>query len=213
MKVILVGATTICGKISPVGHGSLLDRRRLEDIRDKTHASIMGANTLRLENPEMRGTNGTLPPERIRSIISQSGSVPIKGKKLFKHGPKPVVFTSRKNIFTVQGKIKDKAQVTSLPQGPYGLSLQAAINFLAEKGVESLLIEGGAQLNYSALAQGLVDEILLTIMPFISGEQNGPAFADGPKYLGNPFLELELLSCESVSTGEVFLHYRTKKTE
>ena len=211
MRVILVGATTICGKISPAGYGSLLDRRRLEDIRDKTHASIMGANTLRLENPEMRGTNGTLQPDRIRSIISQCGSIPIEGKKLFRHGPQPIVFTSRENFSAVQGKIKDKAQVVSLPQGPYGLSLPAATDFLAEKGVESLLIEGGAKLNYSALAQGVVDEILLTIIPFISGEQNGPAFADGPKYLGNPFLELELLSCESVSTGEVFLHYRTKR--
>lgn len=211
MKVILVGATTICGKISPSGYGSLLDRSRLEDIRDKTHASIMGANTLRLENPEMRGTNGNLSPDRIRSIISQSGSIPMEGKKLFRHGPKPIIFTSRENIFAVQGKMKSKALVTSLPQGPYGLSLQAAIDFLAEKGVESLLIEGGAKLNYSALAQGLVDEIMLTIIPFISGEQNRPAFADGPQFLGDPFLELELLSSEHVSTGEVFLQYRTKR--
>jgi riboflavin biosynthesis pyrimidine reductase len=211
VKVILVGATTICGRISPVGHGSLLDRRRLEDIRDKTHASIMGANTLRIEDPEMRGTNGTLPPGRIRAIISQSGSIPIVGKKLFQHGPKPVVFTSRENIFAVQGKIKGKAQVASLPQGSYGLSLHAVIDFLAEKGVESLLIEGGAKLNYSALAQGLVDEIMLTIIPFISGDHNSPAFADGLKCLGDPFLEFELLSCEPVSTGELFLHYRNKK--
>ena len=213
MKVTLVGATTICGRISPVGHGSLLDRRRLEEIRDKTHASIMGANTLRLENPEMRGTNGTLPPDRIRSIISQSGSIPIEGKKLFNNGPRPVVFTSKENIFAVQGKLKSKAQVISLPEGPGGLSLQAAMDFLAERGVESLLIEGGAQLNYSALAQGLVDEILLTVMPFISGDKNAPAFSDGPKCLGDPFLEFELLSCEPVSTGELFLHYRNKKSE
>ena len=211
MKVILVGATTICGRISPVGHGSLLDRRRLEEQRDKTHASIMGANTLRVENPEMRGTNGVLSADRIRSIISQSGSVPTEGKKLFKHGPKPVVFTSKDNSLLLQDKLQGKAQVISLPHGPNGLSLKAAIDFLAEKGVESLLIEGGAQLNYSALAQGLVDEILLTFMPFISGKQNEPAFADGPKYLGDPFLEFELLSCEPVSTGEVFLHYRTKR--
>ena len=210
MKVILVGATTICGKISPVGYGSLLDRRRLEEIRDKTDASIMGANTLRVEDPEMRGTNGTLPPDRIRSIISQSGSIPIEDKKLFKHGPKPLVFTAKDNIFAAQGKLKKKAQVISLPEGPHGLSLQAAVGFLSEKGVESLLIEGGANLNYSALAQDIVDEILLTIMPFISGDQKAPAFADGPKCLGDPFLEFELLSSEQVSTGELFLHYRKK---
>ena len=213
MKVILVSATTICGRISPAGHGSLLDRRRLEEVRDKTHASIMGANTLRVENPEMRGTNGTLPPDRIRSIISRSGSIPIDGKKLFNHGPRPVVFTSKENIFAVQGKLKSKAQVISLPAGPDGLSLQAAIDFMAERGVESLLIEGGARLNYSALAQGLVDEILLTVMPFISGDKNAPSFSDGPKCLGDPFLEFELLSCQPVSTGELFLHYRNMVSE
>jgi riboflavin biosynthesis pyrimidine reductase len=211
VKVILVGATTICGRITPAGHGSLLDRRRLEEVRDKTHASIMGANTLRLENPEMRGTNGILPSDRIRSVISQSGSIPIEGKKLFRHGPKPVVFTAKDKTLAVLGKLKGKAQVISLPEGPNGLSLQAAINFLAEKGVESVLIEGGAKLNYSALAQGLVDEIMLTIMPFISGKHDGPAFVDGPRYLGDPFLEFELLSCETVSTGELFLHYSSKE--
>ena len=134
MKVILVGATTICGRISPAGYGSLLDRRRLEEARDKTQASIMGANTLRTENPEMRGTNGTLSQDRIRAIISRSGSIPVRDKKLFDHGPKPVVFTAGDNLFTLQGKLKGKAQVVSLPEGGHGLSLQAALDFFAEQG-------------------------------------------------------------------------------
>jgi riboflavin biosynthesis pyrimidine reductase len=195
VKVILVGATTICGKISPAGYGSLLDRRRLEELRDKTHASLMGANTLRVEDPEMRGTDGTLPSDRVRSIISESGSVPLEGKKLFTHGPMPFVFTSEENVFALQGRLKDRARVISLPKGARGLSLEAAIDYLAGEGVESLLIEGGAKLNYSALAQGIVDEIMLTVIPFISGDHNGSAFADGAGSLGEPFLELELLAC------------------
>ena len=211
MKVILVGAATICGKISPAGYGSLLDRRRLEEARDKTQASIMGANTLRTENPEMRGTNGSLRPDRIRSVISRSGVIPVEGKKLFMHGPKPVVFTSADNTAVVRKKIKDKARVVALPESPKGLSLEAALDFFKENQVESLLIEGGARLNYSALAQGVVDEIFLTIMPFVSGDRNASAFAEGPESLGDPFLEFELISCEPVSTGELFLHYRNKK--
>ncbi len=194
-----------------MGYGSLLDRRRLEETRDKTQASIMGANTLRIENPEMRGTNSTLAPDRIRAIISRSGLIPVTDKKLFNHGPKPVVFTAEDNIFRLQGKLKGKAQVVSLPEGPHGLSLQAALDFFADRGVESVLIEGGSQLNYAALAEGVVDEILLTIMPFVSGEHGTSAFADGPKHLGDPFLELELLSSEPVLSGELFLHYRVKR--
>jgi len=213
MKVTLVGATTICGRISPAGYGSLLDRRRLEETRDKTGASIMGANTLRTENPEMRGAKGTFTPGRMRAIISRSGLIPLIDKKLFKHGPQPFVFTGENNVFALQNKLAGKAHVVSLPQGPYGLSLQAALDFFAVRGVESVLIEGGAQLNYAALAEGVVDEILLTIMPFVSGEQGATAFAEGPQYLGDPFLELEMLSSTPVSTGELFLHYRVKKIE
>ena len=213
MKVILIGATTVCGRIGPVGYGSLLDRHRLEEIRDKTQASIMGANTLRTGNPEMLGTKGILSPGRMRAIISRSGSIPVIDKKLFRHGPQPFVFTGEDNMFALQNKLEGKAQVVSLPEGPYGLSLQAAIDFFADRGLESVLIEGGAQLNYAALAEGVVDEILLTIMPFISGEQGAAAFADGPKLLGEPFLELEMLSSIPVSSGELFLHYRVKRME
>lgn len=211
MKVVLVGATTICGRISPTGHGSLLDRRRLEEVRDKTGASIMGANTLRIEDPEMRGTDGLLDQERIRSIISQSGNIPVADKKLFRHGPQPVVFSNEKNFKILQDRLKGRAEVVSLPGGPYGLSLQAALDYFADRGVDSLLIEGGAQLNYAALAEGVVDEILLTIMPYVSGDENGPTFAEGPKHLGDPFLDLEILSSEQVSTGELFLHYSVRK--
>ena len=188
--------------------GSRLDRRRLEDARDNSQASLLGANTLRTGDPEMRGIDGRLQPERIRAIISRSGEVPIEGKKLFMHGPKPVVFTSTAKTEVLLKKMGDKARVVALPEGPHGLSLQAAIDFFSDLGVESLLIEGGGRLNYSALAQGVVDDILLTVLPVVSGDRNAPAFADGPESLGNPFLKFELLSCEPVSTGEVFLHYR-----
>jgi 2,5-diamino-6-(ribosylamino)-4(3H)-pyrimidinone 5'-phosphate reductase len=211
VKVILVGATTICGRISPAGQGSRLDRRRLEEFRDRTQASIMGANTLRLDNPEMLGTNSILHPDRIRAIISQSGSVPTKGKRLFAHGPRPVVFTAEDKTPSLQDRLQDMADVIALPAGQYGLSLKAALDYLAGKGVESVLVEGGARLNYNVLAQGVADEILLTVMPSVSGDRKAPAFADGPDQLGKPFLALELLGCEVAESGEIFLQYRIMK--
>lgn len=211
MKVTLIGAMTVCGRISPVGYGSIHDRRRLEQARDKTGASIMGANTLRLADPEMRCSHNALPPERIRAIISGSGLIPDTGKKLFSDGPQPVIFTAADNVARLHDKFTDRAQVVPLPAGPYGLSLKAALDFLAAREVESVLLEGGARLNYNALAEGVVDEILLTVMPFISGKHGAPTLADGPEYLADPLLGLELLTCEKVPGGELFLHYRVRQ--
>ena len=171
----------------------------------------MGANTLRLENPEMRGTNRRLHPGRIRAIISQSASVPTADKKLFTEGPRPLVFTSEEKTPVLRDRLHGIADVVALPAGQSGLSLKAALNFLAGKGVNSVLVEGGARLNYSVLAEGVADEILLTLMPSVSGDRKAASFADGPNQLGAPFLELELLSCEPVTTGEIFLHYRIRK--
>jgi len=211
VKVILVGATTICGRISPAGQGSRLDRIRLEEFRDRTQASIMGANTLRLDNPEMRGTNSMLHPDRIRAVISQSASVPTADKKLFTQGPRPLVFTSEEKTPVLRDRLHGIADVVPLPAGQSGLSLKAAVNFLAGKGVKSVLVEGGARLNYNVLAEGLADEILLTLMPAVSGDRKAASFADGPNQLGDPFLGLKLLRCEAVTTGEIFLHYSTRK--
>lgn len=210
MKVILVAAVTICGRIGPALAGSRLDRRRLEEARDRTQASLLGANTLRTGDPEMRTTEGRLPPDRMRAVISMSGAVPHAEKKLFRHGPKPVVFTSSEKKAALQAELGEAAEVVAVPEGAGGLSLPAVLDFFEKRQVRSMLIEGGGRLNYSALAQGVVDEILLTIMPVISGDRNAPAFADGPESLGDPFRQFALISCEPVSTGEVFLHYRRR---
>jgi len=211
LRVILISAVTICGRISPAGHGSILDRRRLEAARSETGASLMGAATLRTEDPEMRCMDGQLPEKRIRAVITGSGQIPFTDRKLFNKGPRPVVFTSRERSEDLSKQLADRATVLPLAPGPQGLSVASALEKLAALGAESVLIEGGGRLNYAALAEGVVDEIYLTIMPSVLGEKKAASLADGPESLGQPFLPLEMLSCEPVSSGEVFLHYRVKR--
>ena len=211
MRVILISAVTICGRISPAGHGSILDRRRLEAARSETGASLMGASTLRTEDPEMRCMDGQLPEKRVRAVITGSGQIPFTDRKLFNKGPRPVVFTSREGSEDLSKQLAGRATVLPLEPGPQGLTIASAIKKLAEQGAESVLIEGGGRLNYAALAEGVVDEIYLTIMPSVSGERTGTSLVDGPELLGQPFLPLEMFSCEPVSSGEVFLHYGIKR--
>lgn len=211
MRVVLISATTICGRISPPGQGSVLDRRRLESARSETGASLIGASTLRTEDPEMRCMDGMLPENRVRAVITGSGNIPVTDRKLFKTGPQPVIFCSGEESDALRMQIENRAKVVELLKGPQGLSIAAAIEKLGEMGAESVLIEGGGILNYAALLEGVVDEIYLTIMPSVSGEKAGTSLADGPKLLGRPFLPLAMISCEPVSSGEIFLHYRIKR--
>lgn len=216
MKVIIICAATACGRTGPCLSGSGLDRRYLERMRLETDASLMGANTLRLGDPEMLGPKGEALQNRIRSIITGSGDIPVYGKRLFNGtsglgSSKPVIFTGHAMVHGLGRMVYEKAMVLGVDKGPYGLSIAGVVSSLAKFGVKSVLIEGGARLNYSALYEGVADELHLTITPRLSGEQGAPSVADGPAPLGSPFLDMELLESRTGKTGEVFLRYGIKK--
>lgn len=212
MKATIIVASTICGRIGPGLTGSPVDRRLLENMRAATDASLLGAETLRLGDPEMLGPEGRFLPNRIRSIITRSGEIPVAGRKLFQQGKPPLVFTGEAAAQKLRERVGDLAEIVVLPDSPAGgLSLIAALAHLAERGAASVLLEGGGRLNYACVRQGVVDEILLTLTPKLSGDRGAPSLCGGPGPLGEPFLPLTLLSCEAAATGEVFLKYRVDK--
>lgn len=211
MKVFIIAASTICGRIDPISPGSQIDRKFLERMRDQTGASLIGAATLRDGDPEFRGTGGNIPAKRIRAIITQSADIFQTPKNIFISAPPPLIFAAEKKVAALQKKIGKAGEVFGLPAGPSGLSIQRAIDELKKRTSGDILIEGGGRLNYAALKAGVVDEIYLTICPRISGHQAAAAMASGPQPLGMPFVDLKLIDVKvEDNTGEIFARYRLK---
>ncbi len=215
MKISIICIATLCGRIEPLGIGSALDRARLLEARDTTDASLLGGESLRKSDPEMRCSDGTIPKGRIRALISASGELPTN-RRLFKHGPKPLIFTSHEGYERLaQRLLPGSAEPVILPRSETGmLSLAHAVSFLEKRGVRKMLIEGGGRLNYSALQEGIVDELLITLAPKITGNTNMSMLVAGNDHLGRPFLNLELEECRQVpDTHELFLTYRVRKNQ
>ena len=61
------------------------------------------------------------------------------------------------------------ARVFCLPAANGLVDLEALLRHLAEMGIDSLMVEGGAQIITSFLAARLVDQIILTIAPLLVG--------------------------------------------
>ena len=209
MKVSIICVSTICGRIEPPGIGSPADRLRLEKARACTQASLLGASSLRKSDPEMRCSAGLIPDARIRAIITGSGDIPFD-RKIFHHGPAPVIFTSDHGYARLSEEIRRSARVHVLrPAAQGGLCLRQALDVLAGCGVTDMLIEGGGRLNFHALQQGVVDEILLTLAPKITGCDNMAMFFCGNGHVGNPFVKCELAEVEHLrDSDELFLRYR-----
>ncbi|HSR36784.1 MAG TPA: RibD family protein [Desulfurivibrionaceae bacterium] len=208
MRVSMIAAITLCGRISPAGMGSPGDRRFLEAQRHATDASLIGAGTLRAADAQLRGPGGSLPPHRLRAVISATGNLPVEGRTIFQEGPPPCIFTAAEAAPVLARRVGRRAEVVALPLCGQELSLRHLLDELAARGAVSLLIEGGGRLNYAALRQGVVDELLVTITPKLLGATGAATLADGPVPLGAPFRDLTLLACDQAPTGELFCRYQ-----
>ncbi|HHX87163.1 MAG TPA: hypothetical protein GX693_03165, partial [Firmicutes bacterium] len=59
------------------------------------------------------------------------------------------------------------------------VNLRALFKKLGERGISSVLVEGGGRLNYSLLEQNLVDKLFLFIAPVICGGKGAPTVFNG----------------------------------
>lgn len=106
----------------------------------------------------------------------------------------------------VEGYDQISQRLVVVESGPRGRAdLPALLGTLRGEGVEALLCEGGPTLHGALQAEGLVDELFLTIAPKLSG-------GDTPRILegllpGTIDLELAWLLEEE---GELFARYRRR---
>ena len=92
------------------------------------------------------------------------------------------------------------------------MDLGAMLEFLGrELGITRILLEGGASVNGSMMAAGLVDELHLVIAPALEGKATSDRIiAFGEEGLAGK-AELSLLSCEPLSHGAIHVAYAVRK--
>jgi dihydrofolate reductase len=85
------------------------------------------------------------------------------------------------------------------------------ISLMIEKGFEEVMVIGGGKINKSFLEQELIDEIYVTIAPFMLGR--GIHFIDPSEFIEQQELQVDLELLETLPLGEneLQLHYRVKK--
>jgi 5-amino-6-(5-phosphoribosylamino)uracil reductase len=85
--------------------------------------------------------------------------------------------------------LNDSAPVIAVPPP---VELGAILADLSRRGVHRLLVEGGARLGREFLANGLVDELALTVAPFFVGAAAAPRFAGPGVYPHDPARPMHL---------------------
>lgn len=90
-----------------------------------------------------------------------------------------------------------------LPGVTVARSPQKALNYLQQKGHQTALIGGGADLHNAFLDQGLVDELIFNVTPVLEGKGYN-LLIDKENYR---YKDVQLLNFMSLGSGVVQMHY------
>jgi 2,5-diamino-6-(ribosylamino)-4(3H)-pyrimidinone 5'-phosphate reductase len=180
---------------------SARDRERVDRLRAEDPKLTVKSEVLR----QARLGRGLSPNPIKVGVVSEAHLAP--DSQFLTAGPaKIVIFTTRRTSkhhasllesFGVDVHVDDSEKV----------NLPRALQTLKQMGVERLMVEGGATLNFELLRQGLVDEVTAYVAPMIFGGASAPTMAAGPGLERSNAIPLKLVSAETWEDGGVLLKY------
>ena len=207
------GRTTMEGKAA--GIGSRTDRRTMRTLRSKVDAVMIGAGTLRAEKLSLGldGPDGL--PQPLAIVVTHSGDVPLEEHLIVGDGQEVLILLSDEAPERVVERLLTLAPVMRVPADSTGaVDLEKALLALkAERGVESLVVEGGPGLNHALISLNLVDELFLTVAPELLGGSADQTLTllRGPTLPASDRPDLDLVSIH-LSGDELFLRYSLART-
>jgi diaminohydroxyphosphoribosylaminopyrimidine deaminase/5-amino-6-(5-phosphoribosylamino)uracil reductase len=149
--------------------------------RTTVDAIMVGANTILVDNPQLTARPGGRESERqpLRVVVDSAGRTPANARVLQGPGRALIATSGRSEPSWRQALEAAGAEVLVLLGDGDSLDLEALLKALAERGVLSLLVEGGGILLGSVFDQGLVDKVQAIIAPMIIGASEAPAAVAG----------------------------------
>jgi 5-amino-6-(5-phosphoribosylamino)uracil reductase len=195
--VLLSCAMSIDGCLDAPGPQRLIlsgdaDLDRVDEERAESDAIMVGAATIRRDNPRLLIRSAArraariardLPEHPARVTLTASGDLDPGARFFTPADAGAAVYCAAPEAPKLQFRLNELAQVIAVPP-PVGLV--AILADLSRRGVHRLLVEGGARLGREFLAAGLVDELALAIAPFFVGAAGAPRFAGPAVYPHDP---------------------------
>lgn len=161
-------------------------RRLVHQWRDSHEAILVGANTLRQDNPALtvrldaRQLDGPLPVRQpLRVVLAGRGPLPPQAPLFQDHLAPTLIVATEEYAHVHKPLLASSAgtvELVCLPGAAVYPELAALLAYLRQREVVGLLVEGGPQTAASFLDAGLVDRLSLFIAPKLLGPNGLSAF-------------------------------------
>ncbi|MGC5020293.1 RibD family protein [Micromonospora sp. DT47] len=195
--VLLSCATSIDGYLDDATDGRLLlsndaDFDRVDEVRAGCDAILVGANTIRRDDPRLLVRSEARRAERVaRGVSSSPVKVTITGRGDLEPTAQFFVAGDTDKLVYCSSSALDKARerlgrVASVVDGGEPVDLRRVMTDLSARVVHRLMVEGGGSMHTQFLEAGLADELHLVVAPFFVGDSRAPRFIGDGRYPWNP---------------------------
>ena len=205
--VILSAAISIDGKIATrTGRSNLSSKKdliRVHNLRKSVDAILIGKNTVNIDNPSLtvRYVKGKNP---IRVILDPSGSLSPRSKVIRTAKKIPTILVVSENASrNVENLVVKGTQVIKC--GKKKINIKKLLQILGKRGIKRILVEGGGTTNWYFFNEKLVDEIIVTVTPYILGGSTAISLVEGVGFenVSNSFTLKKIKKIQN----ELVLHY------
>lgn len=206
---IMKTAMTLDGKIAAYTGDSKwvtgeASRAYVHQLRHKVAGIMAGIGTILADDPMLTTRldqgEGSNP---VRIIVDSSARIPLEAKVLNLNSKVRTIIaaTELANKDKIKALEEKGAVVIISPLKNSRVDLSFLMKALGERNIDSVLLEGGSELNYSALEEGIVDKVNAFIAPkFIGGRTaKTPVGGSGKAYMNE---SISLNNIEVVRFGE-----------
>jgi 5-amino-6-(5-phosphoribosylamino)uracil reductase len=212
--VLLSVATSIDGYIddatgTPLALSNDADFDRVDDERAGCDAILVGAGTIRADDPRLLVRSAARRAARVRRGLGETPlKVTLTGGGALDPAARFFTLGDVEKIVYATGpaaaRVKDAVgAVATVVDAGDPLDLPGVLADLHARGVRRLMVEGGGAVNTLFLSAGLVDEIHLVIAPFLVGDPSAPRFIGPGHFPYGPATPMRLAEARPI--GDVVL--------
>jgi 5-amino-6-(5-phosphoribosylamino)uracil reductase len=210
---LLSCSVSMDGYIASVASRLLLsneaDLDRVDAVRASCDAILIGATTIRNDNPRLlvrsqarrdERTARGLAPTPIKVTVTRRAELDA-GADFFTTGEtEKLVYCARSRVDDARARL---GPVATVVDGGHTVEMCRLSNDLAARGVERLMVEGGGTVHTQFLTADLVDELQLVVAPVFVGDSQAPRFVRDGLFPWNPARRAKLAAVRQI--GDVVL--------
>jgi 5-amino-6-(5-phosphoribosylamino)uracil reductase len=185
------------------------DFDRVDGVRASCDAIMVGAATVRTDNPRLLvRSKDRREARRARGLPASPTKVTVtEHVQLDPHADFFTAGESEKLVYCASPALDDArarlGSVATVVDGGHQVKMQRLTEDLGERGIERLMVEGGGTVHTQFLTADLADELHLVVAPFFVGDSRATRFVNDGRFPWNPGRRAELAEVRQI--GDVVL--------